>query len=218
MPLRVSTPIQAGKRGAASPWRLVRIAVGILMAPVLILALGWAAWPSGSTARRRACSRACWRAGSSSRSWASLALVRPLRRGLVSLGVLWLVVLGWWLGIAPRNDRDWQVDVAHLPSVTRDGHVVVSTTCATSTIASETDFTEHWEDRTYDLSRVRGVDMFVSYWGPTCDRAHHHELGIRRRSSSRHLDRDAEGEGRNVLGLARVLPAIRALLRGGRRA
>jgi hypothetical protein len=32
---------------------------------------------------------------------------------------------------------------------------------------SETDFTERWEDRRYDLDALRGVDMFISYWGPT---------------------------------------------------
>ena len=32
---------------------------------------------------------------------------------------------------------------------------------------SDTDFTERWEDRTYDLSRLGGVDLFMSFWGPT---------------------------------------------------
>jgi len=30
---------------------------------------------------------------------------------------------------------------------------------------SETDFTEHWETRTYDLSKIQGLDIFLSYWG-----------------------------------------------------
>ncbi len=32
---------------------------------------------------------------------------------------------------------------------------------------SETDFTERWETRTYDLDKVRRFDMFLSFWGPT---------------------------------------------------
>ncbi|TMB56956.1 MAG: DUF4105 domain-containing protein [Deltaproteobacteria bacterium] len=32
---------------------------------------------------------------------------------------------------------------------------------------SETDFTERWEDRTYDLSHLQGADLFLSFWGPT---------------------------------------------------
>jgi hypothetical protein len=30
---------------------------------------------------------------------------------------------------------------------------------------SETDFTERWEDRTYDLAKLQGMDIFISYWG-----------------------------------------------------
>ncbi len=141
--------------------------LGILLTPFLVLGLGWA-------------SMALWFDGPSSRPLARLlvggflftaasvlALVRPLRRGLALLGLLWLLVLGWWLGIPPRNDRDWQADVARTPSVMRDGDVVTIHDVRDFDYSSETDFVERWEDRTYDLSRVRGVDMFVSYWGPT---------------------------------------------------
>ena len=150
-----------------SSWRIARIAVGILMTPFLLLALGWA-------------SLALWFDGPASRALAGVlaggffvtvvgivALVRPLRRGLVLLGALWLLVLGWWLHIPPRNDRDWQPDVARLPSMTRNGDLAILHDVRDFDYRSETDFTEHWQDRTYDLSRVRGVDMFVSYWGPT---------------------------------------------------
>jgi hypothetical protein len=30
---------------------------------------------------------------------------------------------------------------------------------------SETDYTERWETRSYDLSRLRGLDIFLIYWG-----------------------------------------------------
>ena len=30
---------------------------------------------------------------------------------------------------------------------------------------SETDFTERWETRTFDLSKLSGLDLFMSYWG-----------------------------------------------------
>jgi hypothetical protein len=32
---------------------------------------------------------------------------------------------------------------------------------------SETEYTERWEKRSYDLDRLRGADMFLSFWGPT---------------------------------------------------
>ena len=30
---------------------------------------------------------------------------------------------------------------------------------------TETDFTPRWETRTYDLSKLRGLDLYVIYWG-----------------------------------------------------
>lgn len=96
-----------------------------------------------------------------------LALVRPLRRGLGIVAVLWLVVLGWWLRIPARNDRDWQTDVARPAHVIPDGDRVTIQNVRNFDYRSETDFTEHWEDRSYDLSQVQGADLFVSYWGPT---------------------------------------------------
>jgi hypothetical protein len=32
---------------------------------------------------------------------------------------------------------------------------------------TETDFDRRWEERRYDLDRVQGLDLFVSYWGPS---------------------------------------------------
>jgi hypothetical protein len=95
------------------------------------------------------------------------AIVRPLGRALVIVGVLWLLVVGWWLRIPARNDRDWQPDVARLPRTTFEGDIVTIHDVRDFDYVSETEFTERWEDRTYDLGRVRGADLFLSYWGPT---------------------------------------------------
>jgi hypothetical protein len=146
---------------------LARVVAGLGMAPVVLLAISWA-------------SLALWFDGPSSRPLAGLlaggflaavvgvvAVVRPLGRGLVFVAVLWLLVLGWWLSIPPGNDRDWQPDVARLPRATFQGDIVIVHNVRDFDYASETEFTERWEDRTYDLSRVRGADLFLSYWGPT---------------------------------------------------
>ena len=140
---------------------------GLALAPLVLAALGWAClalWFDGPASRPLA---GVLIGGLLLAVVASVALVRPLRRGLVLLGLLWLLVLGWWLGIPAQNDRDWQPDVARLPHVTRAGDVVTIHGVRDFAYTSETAFTERWEDRTYDLADVRGMDMFISYWGPT---------------------------------------------------
>lgn len=94
-----------------------------------------------------------------------LVFVRPFRK---ALGIAFLVmggVLIWWSTIRPSNDRDWLPEVAHAPSAEIDGDKLVVHNVRNFDYRSETDFTERWEDRTYDLSKIRGVDIFISYWG-----------------------------------------------------
>jgi hypothetical protein len=43
------------------------------------------------------------------------------RRTLLGFVLVWGALVGWWSTITPSNDRDWQPDVAVLPSATVDG-------------------------------------------------------------------------------------------------
>jgi len=76
-------------------------------------------------------------------------------------------VLAWWLTLVPSNDRNWQPDVARLPKATIDGSRLTVRNLRKFEYRSETDFTERWGTRTYDLDTLVGFDMFASFWGPT---------------------------------------------------
>jgi len=119
-----------------------------------------------------------WFDGPQSRLWAGalslafviavialLVLVRPVWRLWAGFLVLFVLVQLWWLAIEPSNDREWLADVAELPAVTFDGDLVTIRNVRNFQYRSETDFDEKWETRTYDLSQLRGMDMFLSYWG-----------------------------------------------------
>ena len=96
---------------------------------------------------------------------ALIILVRPIWRLWVSFLVLFVLVQIWWLGIEPSNDREWMADVANLPAVTFDGDLVTIKNVRNFHYRSETDFDEIWETRTYDLSKLQGIDMYLVYWG-----------------------------------------------------
>jgi len=119
-----------------------------------------------------------WFDGPQSRLWAGalamafvvavialLVLVRPVWRLWAGFLVLFVLVQLWWLAIEPSNNREWLADVAELPAVTFDGDLVTIRNVRNFQYRSETDFDERWETRTYDLSQLRGIDMFLSYWG-----------------------------------------------------
>ncbi len=119
-----------------------------------------------------------WFDGPQSRLWAGalamafvmavivlLVRVRPVWRLWAGFLVLFLLVQLWWFAIEPSNDREWLADVAELPAVTFDGDLVTIRNVRNFQYRSETDFDANWETRTYDLSQLRGFDMFLSYWG-----------------------------------------------------
>jgi hypothetical protein len=119
-----------------------------------------------------------WVDGPESRLWAGalasafvvavlalLVLARPVWRLWVGFLILFVLVQAWWLGIEPSNDREWITDVARVPLVTFDGDLVTIENVRNFHYRSETDFDENWDTRTYDLSKLRGVDIYLSYWG-----------------------------------------------------
>ena len=96
---------------------------------------------------------------------ASLVLPQRSRRGIVAAVLLWAVLLVWWRAIPPSNTRDWLPDVANPPTATFDGNRVTIHNVRNFEYRSETDYTPHWETRTYDLDDIRGLDIFLSKWG-----------------------------------------------------
>ena len=126
-------------------------------------------------------SAAClWVDGPESRVWAGLlaagfvtgvlcliAFVRPISRLWIAFALCFLGVQFWWNGIEASNDLSWLPDVAHPPSATFDGDLVTVENIRNFHYRSETDFDEVWDTRHYDLSKLTGVDLYLSYWGPT---------------------------------------------------
>jgi hypothetical protein len=92
---------------------------------------------------------------------------RRARAAVAGFGLLFAVLLGWWSGIEPSNDRDWQPDVALLAYAEIDGDRVTVRNVRNFAYRSETDYTPHYYDRTYDLGKLRSVDLIAVYWmGP----------------------------------------------------
>ena len=64
----------------------------------------------------------------------------------------------------PLNARDWQPDVAVLPSATIDGERVTLHNVRNFIYRSATDFTPQYYDKTVDLRQLETVDLIASYW------------------------------------------------------
>src|SRR5215213_7637832 len=98
---------------------------------------------------------------------AALFVPRWRRSGLVVFGLMFAVLLGLWSSITPSNDREWRAEVAELPHAMIDGDRVTVHNIRNFDYRTETDFTPHYYDRTFDLSKLDSVDLVSVYWmGP----------------------------------------------------
>ncbi|MEC5397866.1 Lnb N-terminal periplasmic domain-containing protein [Uliginosibacterium sp. H1] len=97
-----------------------------------------------------------------------LTWLRPFRYALLANGLIIAGVLVWWFHLTPSNERGWQPDVARLPRAQLDGHMLTIENVRDFRYhgADDTDFEERWETRRYDLSKIVGLDIYLSNWGP----------------------------------------------------
>jgi len=99
---------------------------------------------------------------------AALVLSGSFARAVAVVGLVFLTVLLWFEWLPPQQNADWQTDVAELPSATLEGDMLTIRNVRNFDYTTETDYTPHWETRTYDLAKLDGLDMFFSYWaGPS---------------------------------------------------
>jgi hypothetical protein len=75
------------------------------------------------------------------------------------------LVLAWWFTLRPSNNRDWQPDVAVLPYADINGNKVTVHNIRNCDYRTETDFDVRHYDKTFDLEKLRAVDLFMVYWG-----------------------------------------------------
>lgn len=96
---------------------------------------------------------------------ALLVLVPGQIRKLSACLVGFAAVLAWWLPIEPSNDRRWLSDVARTAWADIEGDLVTIHNVRNFSYRTETDYTVRWETRSYHIRQIRGVDLFVTFWG-----------------------------------------------------
>jgi hypothetical protein len=106
--------------------------------------------------------------------WAgfNVTLLIALWQGRTVLGVLAYAIafgalLAWWQRIQPSNHRIWADDVAQMTTGTIEGNRVTLHNVRNFEWRGNTEYTQRWETRHYELDRLNSVDMIMSYWtGP----------------------------------------------------
>jgi hypothetical protein len=84
--------------------------------------------------------------------------------GILGFGAAFGALLIWWHRLEASNDRVWADDVAEMTTGTVEGSRVSLRNVRNFDWRTDTDYTQRWESRSYDLQRLDSVDMILSYW------------------------------------------------------
>lgn len=89
------------------------------------------------------------------------------RKDILIYLVAFAFSLLWYFNLPALQNRHWAPDVARILSYEKQGDLVTLHNIRNFDWRTETDFTEHWETRQYNLNDITGVNIITSYWmGP----------------------------------------------------
>lgn len=146
------------------PSTLPKFALVLLIAFVVLVMGGWATltiyfsnlpWAPLRTILAGAYALGCL---------AGFAFVRRRWHMLLGFFGSWVLVWIWWLLIPAYNNRNWLPEVAILQTASIDGDKVTVHKIRNFEYRTPTDFTPRYYDKTFDLSKISGVDFLWSYW------------------------------------------------------
>ena len=96
---------------------------------------------------------------------AVLIWVRPWRRTRnVLLGLFGLVIVAWCL-MWPTNNRTWNTPVARLAYAEVEGESVTFHNIRNFDYHTESDFEPAYYEKTFDVSKLESVDVYLVNWG-----------------------------------------------------
>jgi len=71
----------------------------------------------------------------------------------------------WWFSLKPSNNRPWRADNAKTSYAEVNGEQVTIHDLRNCNYRTENDYTCDWETRSYNLAALRGLDIFITWWG-----------------------------------------------------
>jgi Domain of unknown function (DUF4105) len=100
---------------------------------------------------------------------AFLAIVRRKHwRAVLVYAAALALLFAWSNSISASNDKNWAADVVHGITGIVDGDRLSVSNVRNFSWRTETEYIAAWEERTYDLSKLRSLDLFLVYWmGPS---------------------------------------------------
>jgi hypothetical protein len=85
----------------------------------------------------------------------------------VGFAIAFAALLLWWDSITPPLSGDWAADVARQTTGKVEGDTLTLSDVRDFAWTSDTEFKERWRRQSFDLNKLKSLDLFLSYWaGP----------------------------------------------------
>jgi hypothetical protein len=98
--------------------------------------------------------------------WIALTRFRHPAKRLAAWLAIWAIAIIPWSLKRPSNQRDWAPEFARTAAVTVNGDAVTFTNFRNFQYADDGSILNpRWETRTFNLSNLRHMDFFMTYWG-----------------------------------------------------
>jgi hypothetical protein len=95
----------------------------------------------------------------------ALFFLRRTHWGRLIAFVGFAIIALWWFSLKPSNNRAWRLDNAKTAYAEIKGEQVTIRDLRNCIYRSEDSYTCDWETRFYNLAALRGVDIFITWWG-----------------------------------------------------
>jgi hypothetical protein len=89
---------------------------------------------------------------------------RTFFKGLLFCLFFFGIFLAWWQTLQPTNNKNWAVDVAQISHGDIQNDKLTMYNVRNFAYTTETEFEQRWETREYNLDKLQGMDIFLSYW------------------------------------------------------
>lgn len=149
--------------------RIAGIGLALTVALVVLLFTLWGAlalwfrFPAGDLVRAGAAALF----GLVGLATAAALFTRARWPAIASFAVVFFGLTLWWTTITPPESGNWATDVARQTTGQVDGDILTLSDVRDFDWRTEADDTERWGAQSYDLSRLKGLDLFLAYWaGP----------------------------------------------------
>jgi hypothetical protein len=96
---------------------------------------------------------------------AAMLFLRRSHKGLILSFAGFTFVATWWLSMEPSNERDWKPNHIKTAYAEVNGDQVTIHNIRNCDYRTERDYTCQWDVRSYNMSNLRGIDVFITWWG-----------------------------------------------------